>query len=197
MRKFLSAIFVYLSLSLTVQADAFDDAAAAYEKGDYKTVFNLMKPLAEQGEAYAQHVLGYLYDSSLGVPEDAKEAVKWYRLAAEQGYAKAQFSLGVMYAQGRGVWVKNNRKAVKWYRLAAEQGNAGAQEQLGYHYRMGKGVSQNLVIAYMWFDLVSAQDDDYAVSSKKRLAKKMTKTQIEKAQELSRECLKKEYKNCY
>ena len=30
---------------------------------------------------------------SEGVPEDDKEAVKWYRLAAEQGHAKAQFNL--------------------------------------------------------------------------------------------------------
>ena len=31
--------------------------------------------------------LGLMYDSGEGVPEDDKEAVKWYRLAAEQGNA--------------------------------------------------------------------------------------------------------------
>jgi TPR repeat protein len=30
-----------------------------------------------------------MYANGKGVPEDDKEAVKWYRLAAEQGYADA------------------------------------------------------------------------------------------------------------
>jgi TPR repeat protein len=38
-----------------------------------------------------------MYDKGEGVPEDDKEAMKWYRLAAEQGYASAQSNLGVMY----------------------------------------------------------------------------------------------------
>ena len=35
-----------------------------------------------------------MYDNDHGVPEDDKEALKWYRLAAEQGHAKAQYNLG-------------------------------------------------------------------------------------------------------
>ena len=31
------------------------------------------------------------------MPQDAAEAVKWFRLATEQGHASAQFSLGNMY----------------------------------------------------------------------------------------------------
>ena len=56
-----------------------------------------------------------------GVPQDYKEAVKWYRLAAEQGYADAQYNLGLMYSNGEGV-PQDYKEAVKWYRLAAEQG---------------------------------------------------------------------------
>ncbi len=37
------------------------------------------------------------------MPEDAAEAVRWYRLAADQGYAAAQYNLGIMYASGLGV----------------------------------------------------------------------------------------------
>ena len=34
-----------------------------------------------------------MYDKGLGVPQDYKTAVKWYRLAAEQGFAGAQKKL--------------------------------------------------------------------------------------------------------
>ena len=65
-----------------------------------------------------------------GVPQDDKEAVKWYRLSAEQGYAEAQFNLGFMYDNGEGV-PQDYKEAVKWYRLSAEQGNALGQYNLG------------------------------------------------------------------
>ncbi len=41
--------------------------------------------------------------NGLGVVQDHKEAVKWYRKAAEQGYVFAQENLGIMYAVGLGV----------------------------------------------------------------------------------------------
>ena len=66
-----------------------------------------------------------MYDNGLGVLEDDKEAVKWYRLAAGQGEASAQFHLGWMYAYGLGVF-EDDKEAVKWYRLAAKQGIEGA-----------------------------------------------------------------------
>ena len=70
-----------------------------------------------------------MYANGEGVPEDDKEAVKWYRLAAEQGHAQAQYNLGLMYANGEGV-PEDDKEAVKWYRLAAEQGHAQAQSTL-------------------------------------------------------------------
>ena len=47
--------------------------------------FEETKRLAEQGDVYAQTVLGLMYARGEGVPENDAEAVKWYRLAAEQG----------------------------------------------------------------------------------------------------------------
>ena len=61
-----------------------------------------------------------MYDFGLGVKENDKEAVKWYRMAAEQGNAKSQYSLGIAYEQGNGV-TRDLNEALKYYRLAAEQ----------------------------------------------------------------------------
>jgi predicted PurR-regulated permease PerM len=40
---------------------------------------------AEQVDASAQRMLGYMYEYGKGVPQDYKKAVKWFRKAAEQG----------------------------------------------------------------------------------------------------------------
>ena len=59
----------------------------ADSRGDYETAHELVRPLAEQGDALAQYSLGEMYDLGEGVPEDDAEAAKWYRKAAEQGDA--------------------------------------------------------------------------------------------------------------
>ena len=71
----------------------FQKGVDAYKRGDYATALREWKPLAEQGDADAQTLLGVMYRKGLGVPQDDKTAVKWYKLAAEQGYATAQFIL--------------------------------------------------------------------------------------------------------
>ena len=81
---------------------------------------------AAQGYAIAQNNLGVMYDNGEGVPQDAAEALKWYRKAAEQGYAKAQYNLGAMYYIGDGV-PQDYAEAVKWIRKAAKQGHDGAR----------------------------------------------------------------------
>ena len=76
---------------------------------------------AEQGYAQAQFNLGYAYANGKGVPEDYKEAVKWWRKSAEQGYAQAQYNLGVMYYDGEGV-PEDYIQAYAWWNIAAANG---------------------------------------------------------------------------
>ena len=73
------------------------DADAAFDRGDYATTLRLLRPLADQGDVYAQYNLGVMHDKAHGVPQNYAEALKWYRLAADQGHAVAQGSLGSMY----------------------------------------------------------------------------------------------------
>ena len=81
----------------------FDKGLDAYDRGDYATALREFKPLAEQGDAYAQYNLGVMYDNGQGVTQDYKTAVKWFRRAAEQGNSFGQNALGNMYDAGRGV----------------------------------------------------------------------------------------------
>ncbi len=137
----LAALVLSVSLSAPVAAGPFEDGAAAYEKGDYATALRLWRPLAEQGHAKAQLILGDVYRDGRGVKQNFAQAVKWYRKAAEQGDAAAQIQLGVMYAFGWGV-KQDDAEAMRWFRQAAEQGFTAARYNLGVMYDKGRGVKQ-------------------------------------------------------
>jgi hypothetical protein len=106
-------------LGLTAPAWAgFDEAVAAYQRGDYATALRELRPLAEQGVAEAQYKLGVLYLTGEGVLQNHAEAAKWLRKAAEQGYAPGQYNLARLYASGWGV-PQDYVQAHMWYNLAA------------------------------------------------------------------------------
>ena len=104
----------------------FDQGIAAYERGDWQSAYRLFRPLADQGDAYAQFNLGVMYDNGQGVAQDYFAAVSWYRKAAEQGIAGAQFNLGLMYFNGQGV-LRDYVQAYKWFNLSAA-GAKGAEK---------------------------------------------------------------------
>ena len=173
----------------------FNKGLTAAQSGDFATALKEWKPLAEEGNAVAQNNLGLMYHNGWGVPQDYKEAVLLYRLADEQGYAKAQFNLGVMYDVGEGV-PQDDKEAVRWYTLAAEQEHAKAQYNLGVMYALGEGVIKDYVYAHMWGNIASMNGNDKGETLRGYVAEKMTSSQIEKAQRLARECIKKNYKGC-
>ena len=100
-----------------------------------------------------------------------------------------------MYANGIGV-PQDYAQAVEWYRKAAEQGHAGAQTNLGLMYEDGEGVIQDNVYAHMWWNIASSLGDENASKNRDIIAKEMTAADISKAQELARECIRKNYKGC-
>ena len=136
-----------------------------------------------------------MYEKRNGVPQDYKEAVYWYQLAAEQEHAKAQYNLGVMYDNGNGV-PQDYEEAVRWYQLTAEQGHSKAQGNLGVMYAFGNGVIKDYVYAHMWGNIASMNGNDLGALLRDDFAEKMTSSQIEEAQRLARECVKKNYKGC-
>ena len=46
----------------------WDDAVAAHKRGDYATLLQELRPLAEQGDVMAQTSLGIMYANGYGVP---------------------------------------------------------------------------------------------------------------------------------
>jgi len=150
--------------------------------------FKSLKVLAEKGDVRAQYNLGAMYARGDGIPEDNKEAVKWWRKAAKEGDARSQFNLAVRYTYGKGV-DRDAKEALRWYRKAAMQGHADAQNNLGLMYDNGEGVLEDDVTAYAWYNIAAANEGALAQKNKGIIANEMTPEQIAEAQKLSRELL--------
>jgi len=103
LRTTLTASLFLVAIAGAAVAGPFEDAVTAYDNGDYATAIRLLRPLADQGLAEAQHDLAIMYFEGQGVSRDYAEAMKWFRLAAAQGNAQAQYNVGLMYARGQGV----------------------------------------------------------------------------------------------
>jgi TPR repeat protein len=155
----ISTIAVIPTRSAT--SGSYEDIAAAQERGDQAEVVNLLRPLADQGNAVAQYNLGWAYRNGSGVPQDLAQSMAWYRKAADQGHAGAQHNIGVAYRDGRGV-PQDLIQAMTWFRKAADQGHAGAQTNLGAMYAGGEGTPQDHTQAAAWYR--KAADQGHAVA---------------------------------
>ena len=154
---------------------------------DYREAARWIREAAQQGWVYSQFQLGVMYHQGKGVPQDHTEAAKWYRMGAEQGYADSQAMLGGLYFTGEGV-LQDFAEALKCFRKAAEQGEvAASHDALILMYELGLGVPVDYVAAYAWANRAAAKGHSYAKEARDGLLSKMTRTQIEAAQRLSRD----------
>jgi hypothetical protein len=185
MRKLFVAIAFALGLHASAHA-GFTEGANAYNARNYAQALKEITPLARAGNADAQHLLGLMYYMGQGVQKDYKQAFGWHYKAAVQGKADAQYVIGAMYYTGNAV-PQDQKLAVSWFRKAAEQGHAGAQHALGLMYRYHvAGMPQDVVIAYMLWNLAAANGNANATEQRAAVARQMTQEQIEEAQALSR-----------
>jgi TPR repeat protein len=180
MRRHLVA-FALLGLATVPARAGWEEAVAAYNKGDYATAAREFRPFAEAGQANAQYILGWIYQNGDGVQRDNAEAAKWYQRAAEKGNVDAQYALGSLYAAGAGV-PRDDAAAVKWFRKAAEQGKAAAQYILGYMLSAGEGAPRNEAEGLTWYRKAAEQglaDAQYALALGLAYGKGTTKDEQE------------------
>jgi TPR repeat protein len=104
-------------------AGPLEDGKAAWERKDYATALADLQPLADQGAARAQAMIGLMNMAGQGVPYNFAEAAKWFRKAADQDDGFAQTSLAMLYKRGAGV-AQDNVQAYFWLTLAASHFSA-------------------------------------------------------------------------
>jgi len=95
---------------------------AALERDDYAEAFRLLLPCAEQGNAYAQATIGFLFFMGQGTKRDIHEAVTWLTKAVEQGRGDAAHNLGTLYLTCEPTIPRNPEESKRWYFKARELG---------------------------------------------------------------------------
>lgn len=185
MKTLIIAIIIALCAAANASA-GFAEGASAYNAKHYSRALKEIVPLAKAGHADAQHLLGLMYYMGRGVALDYKTALAWHRKAAEQGKADAQYVVGAMYYTGNAV-PADPKTAVFWFRRAAARGHAGAQHALAlmYRYHAG-GLPHDKVLAYMLWNLAATGGNQNAAEQRSAIAKRMTKAQIDEAQDMTR-----------
>jgi TPR repeat protein len=141
--------------------DTYATGLQYYEQKKYAEALQWFYKSAEQGNALAQHYLGWMYQNAYGVTKNYGEAVKWYRKSADQGHASAQNNLGYMYQYSYGV-EQSYTEAIKWYRKSAEQRSASGQYNLGCMYEYGYGVAKDFGEAAKWYRKSADQGNENA-----------------------------------
>jgi TPR repeat protein len=97
------SLLLALAVARPALAAPIDDANAAYQRGNYAAAEQILLPLAEAGNAYAQYRLGLVYLEATNEMKSPEEASKWLESAALQGQPHAQYKLGILYVNGNGV----------------------------------------------------------------------------------------------
>ena len=118
------AMLLY-GLAVTAAPNPYAAGLKAYRAGQYATAYKTLLPLARKRDARAMYLVGVMYESGNGVPQDGPTAAGWFDAAAKLGNASAQYSLARMTIEGRGV-EKSRNKGIALLSAAANQGHKEA-----------------------------------------------------------------------
>lgn len=127
-----------------------------------------IKRRAANGDLHAKNLLGYLYETGIGVPRDYKTAYNHYKDASDNGYKVSTFNVGRFYDYG---WFvdQNTDEAIEYYKNAMEGDQAHQQHMkeiaevsipevqysMGRIYENGYGVNVDLSEARRFYELSS------------------------------------------
>lgn len=170
-----------LCAALAAGAD-LESAKRAYQQKDYATALKEARPLAEQGNADAQVLLGKMYLMGQGVLKDSETALKWFKASADQGNPDAQFFMGSIYLLPQ----TDIPQGLKWLRLSAEQGNKDAQFLLGKAYIQGaQSLARDPVQAEMWLRLAAKDNLEFYANELLSAERQMSPAEITQGKALA------------
>ena len=180
-RIYICAFGLLLGATGSVGAD-LASGKRAYEEKDYATALRELTPLAAQGNADAQLILGKMYWMGQGVQMDTSQAIKWLEPSAKQGNADAQFFMGSFYLLPH----RDIAEGVKWLQLSAEQGNQDAQWLLGKAYLQGDSqLPRDPVQAEMWLQLAAKGNLEFYQRTLFAAEEQMTADQVARGKALA------------
>jgi hypothetical protein len=124
-------------------------------------IFNEKLHLAEEGGAYDQNHLGWMYQYGHYTPIDTEKAIEWYSKAAAQNYARAQWQLGNVFRDISAPY-HDEEKAFSWYKQAHEHGNInGSTDYADYLFYGKAGVTDFQQAARIFAELIRKNKTGY------------------------------------
>ena len=155
----LRVLLLALLLALLPAAPALADIAegeAAFARRDWRTATRLLQPLAEQGNARAQYLMGSiaLRGAAPGQTDQAG-AMRWFSRAAGQGLAEAQRDLAFLLLNDK---PPRLAEAIALYREAAARGDAESAYQLGTLHDRGHGLPPDPQQRNAWWRQAAERD---------------------------------------
>lgn len=130
--KITMALIAMLLAVAPAQAGDVRNGTKYYRQGQYAAAAAILKPLAEDGDPFAQFAVAVMYDDGRGLPQDLSRALSWYTRAAKAGLVDAQYLVGRFHGNGRGV-KQNPSAAFYWLNLAASGGHPDAARLRDQH----------------------------------------------------------------
>ena len=120
-----------------------------------------LEQLAEDGDAYAQYVIGTAYrDGGLLIPDTAK-AQKFLECAAKQEIDAAQYALGKLFLSDEAD-VHDSAKGIYWLKRSADNGSDFAAYRLGKEYLSGKNTIKDAETAVSYLRQAADNGNAYA-----------------------------------
>ena len=144
------SLFVPWSLavfsSLVVAGNGFEEGRAAYERQKYAKAIEILRLLAEGGNADAQNIVGRMYSLGEGVTKDEGEAMKWMTVSAGNGNLEAQEAWAVLaimefYEKRQGV--ENKEEKIQVDHLFGETRKPGSYEHAWNALQLGERITND------------------------------------------------------
>ena len=148
---------------------SFERGRQAYQAGRFDVAMPQLLPIAQQGDAEAEYMVGemYMFGYSVYVPREEKLGFSYIEASAQHGYWLAEDVLGQRYVQGRGVPVDTCR-ALQYFQAAANS-NPIAGNELGNMYKDGLCIKRDLNLARDWYQKAAQAGSKDATQNLKNL----------------------------
>jgi len=148
MKKLLLLLFISLGIIGSANAESFASFTDSLKPGikehfefKFKEAFEILSPLAANGDDEAQLYLGVMYKNGEWVERDYFKAFNLFKQSAEQGNGSSQIHLAWMYIDGNGV-LQDYKEAKYWFQMAYASEDKDIREQAknAWDYlELGKG----------------------------------------------------------
>ena len=165
-------------------------------QNDKEALF-FFKKAALSGHVQAQINVALKYEKGEGTTVNKEEAIYWYYQAAFNQDDIAQFRLASLLQEETG----KAKESHFWFAKSAELGNPEAHLALATNFILGRGVEKNLTLAHVSCNLATFLSRDIgsisrSIQLRTELETKMSIDQLKRAEQLSRKCIEKKFKEC-